>query len=163
MPSFDQFHPILTPNFTLDWLTQSPIKDIDKLFESPKSIKSAGFGTNPSTILQTVKIVSTTMQKIMNQQELSWGITATKSEKFIGQISIINPKNPLKESTIEFILDKPSSLNEPLSRTVSFIKDHFETKKIIINLISENDQLTAALLENNFQSRNNLSWLKYLE
>lgn len=141
MTSFEKFHPVLTAHLTLDWLTQTPVKSIDDLFSKP-SITTAKAEKMPSKILDTVKEINHIMRRVMNGKELTWGITDSNSEVFVGIISLRGFEETTKHGSIEFIIDQDHSecLAEVVERTVRFAQDHFNFDQLSITFTNASSQ-----------------------
>ena len=133
MTSFEKFHPVLTAHLTLDWLTQAPVKSIDDLF-SKESIKTAKAEKMPSEILDTVKNINHIMRLVMNGKELTWGMTDSSSQEFIGIISLCGFEPKSDTGSIELIIDKKhdDDLAEAVERALQFAHDHFDFRQITL-------------------------------
>ncbi|WP_054700591.1 hypothetical protein [Secundilactobacillus odoratitofui] len=84
MAKFELYHPIQTPHYQLDWLTQFKVKDINTLRQQ----------TQPAeTIIQTANFVNRVMSTIMHDQALTWGVSFKQSGEFAGIVSL----NPIEE------------------------------------------------------------------
>ena len=158
MTSFERFHPVLTPNFQLDWLTESPIKAVHALYTDRHTYQTADIPTAPGAILETVKSVSQTMQQVMRQNELTWGITQTNNNQLVGVIKILNLNRTPDAAKIAFIVKTPGILKEVLVRTIQFVKDHFKVSQLTITLTKEPANLIQVLKENNFHESVNSVW-----
>ncbi|KRK89624.1 hypothetical protein FD17_GL001217 [Lentilactobacillus sunkii DSM 19904] len=146
MLSFEKFHPVLTAHLTLDWLTQTPVKSIDDLFSKP-SITTAKAEKMPSEILDTVKNINHIMRLVMNGKELTWGMTDSNSQAFVGIVSLRGFEEAGNTGSIEFIIDQSHRgyLAEAVQRTVQFAKDHFDFKQITVTFSDASDQTRSAL------------------
>lgn len=133
MTSFEKFHPVLTAHLTLDWLTQTPVKSIDDLFSKP-AITTAQAEKMPNQILDTVKEINHIMRRVMNDKELTWGITDSNSDAFVGIISLRGFEEATHFGSIEFIIDQDHReyLGEVVQRAVRFAQDHFDFKQLSI-------------------------------
>ncbi|MCK8606748.1 hypothetical protein [Apilactobacillus ozensis] len=101
MQSFEWLHPILTPTFKLDWLSNFKIKDVNLLQ------KQSNYQTS---IEQSMDYVNATMQKIMQTENLVWGIQKRKNNQLVGIIKISNLNK--KTTFIEFINDSLSQIEQ---------------------------------------------------
>lgn len=146
MTSFEKFHPVLTAHLTLDWLTQTPVKSIDDLFSKP-TITTAKAERMPSQILDTVKEINHIMRRVMNGKELTWGITDSNSESFVGIVSLRGFEETTEHGSIEFIIDQDHSecLAEVVERTVLFAQDHFTFNQISITFTNASTQTQKEL------------------
>lgn len=146
MQSFEKFHPVLTAHLTLDWLTQTPVKSIDDLFSKP-SITTAKAEKMPTEILDTVKNINHIMRLVMNNKELTWGMTDSNSQEFIGIVSLRGFDEAGSDGSIEFIIDQKQRklLAEAVQRTVQFAKDHFNFNQITVTFSDASNETRSAL------------------
>ena len=146
MKSFEKFHPVLTSHHTLDWLTQTPVKLVDDLY-SKKTITTIKAEKMPNEILDTVKNINHIMQRVMNGQELTWGMTDSNSNQFVGIISLVGFEPPVDTGSIEFIVDQAHEryIPEVVERTIQFSKDHFTFQQLSVTVSQPTSQLTEQL------------------
>ncbi|EHO50112.1 GNAT family N-acetyltransferase [Lentilactobacillus kisonensis] len=146
MTSFEKFHPVLTAHYTLDWLTQTPVKQVDNLFNQP-AILTTKADNLPTQILDTVKSINRVMQKVMNDAELTWGITDSETNQFVGIVTISGFDRPNRIGRIDFIIDQQAAnaSKEMIERALKFIVDHFNFKKVQVELTTANQTVINAL------------------
>lgn len=146
MTSFEKFHPVLTVHLTLDWLTQTPVKSIDDLFSKP-AVTTAKAEKMPSQILDTVKEINHIMRRVMNDKELTWGITDSNSDAFVGIISLRGFEEATPSGSIEFIIDQDHReyLAEVVERAIRFSQDHFEFNQLSITFNDVSSQTAKEL------------------
>lgn len=82
---FAAYHPLLTEHFTLDWLTTTPLKQIQQTFGTIPALQSQG-----QDYAKLSQRLNQTMTAIMANQKLIWGITQRDRQRFIGQAGFIN-------------------------------------------------------------------------
>jgi len=70
MPSFEGYHPLLTPNFRFDWLTQFRLKQVAALTQKD--------------LADTAEWVNGTMHSTMDRSALTWGIERRATHKLVG-------------------------------------------------------------------------------
>lgn len=144
MPGFEKYHPVLTNHTRLDWLTTSSIKDVHELLVSD-NIKTTQYeNLHPENILATVNLVSGIMREIMNDNQLTWGIS-DHHKNLVGIISILDVNNPESIGTISFIINHPEFIEEVLDRVIDFSKNHFSLTKLNLSIKANSD--IAHLLE----------------
>ncbi|AQW21373.1 hypothetical protein PL11_005225 [Lentilactobacillus curieae] len=161
MSQFEKYHPILTPNYTLDWLTQTPVKNIFELYQGNNYETSLTI-KRPSSILDTVRNVNHTMQKVMAEKELTWGITDSDSGEFLGVIKAFDLSEDTPEAKISFVTkaQQPEELLfQVVKRTVKFIIDHFASTKVAIHLEKDNQSVTQILKLLGFIQANQGRWV----
>ncbi|GEP72647.1 hypothetical protein FD12_GL001097 [Lentilactobacillus rapi DSM 19907 = JCM 15042] len=163
MTSFEKFHPVLTAYYTLDWLTQTPVKQVDALFNQPV-ISTTKADHLPTQILDTVKSINRVMQKVMNGAELTWGITNSDSQQFIGIITISGFETTDQVGNIDFIIDQSAinSSKEVIERTVKFASDHFNFSSLQIELAQKDDQMIQILAGLGFSRASSLTFTTQL-
>ena len=66
MTKFELYHPILTPHYQLNWLTQFKVKDVNTLRRRLTAHES---------MIETANYVNREMSTVMNDQALTWGIS----------------------------------------------------------------------------------------
>ncbi len=71
------------------------------------------------------------MQKVMNGAELTWGITDSETNQFVGIVTISGFDRPNRIGRIDFIIDQQAAnaSKEMIERALKFIVDHFNFKK----------------------------------
>lgn len=160
MSKFEKYHPVLTANYTLDWLTQTPVKQIFDLYQGP-TFETSLTVDRPKDILETVHNVNHTMQKVMGEQELTWGITDSATGDFLGIIKAFNLKAADGTAQISFITKthQPETLLlQVVQRTVKFIIDHFESDQVLIHLEEPDDNVIEVIESLGFKSNANANW-----
>ncbi|HIW71361.1 MAG TPA: GNAT family N-acetyltransferase [Candidatus Levilactobacillus faecigallinarum] len=70
MSSFEGYHPLLTPNFRFDWLTQFRLKQVSLLTRRD--------------LADTAEWVNGTMRATMGRTALTWGIERRATHKLVG-------------------------------------------------------------------------------
>ncbi|GEO67452.1 GNAT family N-acetyltransferase [Levilactobacillus spicheri] len=70
MSSFEGYHPLLTPNFRFDWLTQFRLKQVATLTQRD--------------LADTAEWVNGTMRQTMSRTALTWGIERRATHKLVG-------------------------------------------------------------------------------
>ncbi|KRL62823.1 hypothetical protein FC85_GL001688 [Lentilactobacillus diolivorans DSM 14421] len=153
MTSFEKFHPVLTSHYTLDWLTQTPVKQVDNLYTNP-NISTVAAEKLPTQILDTVKRINHIMQKVMNDKQLTWGVTDSNNQTFVGIITISGFDHPNQIGELDFIVDQAHSeaLGEIVRRSIQFVADHFNFNQLQVNLSVPNDVVQKSLIENQFKT-----------
>ncbi|WP_283678961.1 GNAT family N-acetyltransferase [Lentilactobacillus sp. Marseille-Q4993] len=152
MSTFEKYHPVLTPHYQLDWLTQTPVKEIFALYQN-EHIETSLTLAKPTEILDTVRNVNHTMQAVMSEEELTWGITDKDTNEFVGIIKIYNLKSETKTAKISFVLRHDESdvlVYEVLKRAIKFVIDHFDTETIEISLHQKDAIIPTVLNELKF-------------
>lgn len=97
MAKFELYHPILTPHFTLDWLTQFKVRDINVLRQQTVPGES---------IIDTANYVNREMSTIMHDRALTWGVGDKQSDDFRGIVHLV-----------------PGTDNEPAQLTITPVGD----------------------------------------
>ncbi|VDG21285.1 GNAT family N-acetyltransferase [Lactiplantibacillus mudanjiangensis] len=140
MAKFEKYHPILTPHYTLDWLTQSRMNAIlafDQL-------------TDPTaTLLTTADAVNQIMRDIFHDQKLVWGITDRQNDQFIGQAGFDHLDSSPDQATLKVRLI-PSAhtapvLTELYPRLTDFATDELKRPHLSITLTAT-DQISVPIL-----------------
>jgi len=148
MPKLEKYHPILTPNYTFDWLTKTKVKDLFTLLQQ----------TQPSskvTILSTADETNQTMRDIFHDKKLIWGITDRKSNQFIGQAGFdpLDLTNQTGTLTVTLLPDHQqlTVLTEIYDRLVSFASHELGLTTLTTVQSQPNPALTKLLTKLNFK------------
>lgn len=153
MASFEKFHPVLTAHYTMDWLTQTPVKQVDALFSQP-IFTTVSAERLPNQILDTVKGINHIMQRVMNGTELTWGIVDSNHQAFKGIVTISGFKSTSQIGNLDFTFLRKdvAGLSEVLKRTVEFANDHFNFTQLIVTLDEPLPELSKILTANQFKT-----------
>lgn len=153
MNSFEKFHPVLTAHYTLDWLTQTPVKQVDDLFNSPY-FTTVSAERLPNEIFDTIKGVNRIMRKVMNGSQLTWGITNSNTMVFKGIITVsgFNANQQTGVLDFTFVKQEDQGLSEVIQRVVEFVKDHFSFTHLAVNIDTPVKAIEDILSENHFKT-----------
>ncbi len=159
MASFEKFHPVLTAHYTLDWLTQTPVKQIDNLV-SGHHLTTVAAEKFPTQILDTVRDVNHIMQRVMSGTELTWGITNSNDGTFKGVITLSGFSEPNETGHLDFTFTESEiqGLSEVITRTIEFAEDHFNFKALIVELNAPSTTIPNILQENGFEALDQLTF-----
>ncbi|GAX04781.1 hypothetical protein IWT25_00074 [Secundilactobacillus pentosiphilus] len=94
MAKFELYHPILTPHYQLNWLTQFKVKDINALRQRLNIHES---------MIETATYVNREMSTVMNDQALTWGISNKQQDDFIGIVNLAPGDNHFKTAVLTII------------------------------------------------------------
>ncbi len=154
MEKFEKYHPILTPHFTLDWLTASKVKDIFELRHDKKIAALSGRDIDED-IEQTATYVNRTMHAIMNNEALLWGILDRRTDKFLGTLCIwhFNDQKNTAEIRFEVLADQQNQgiMSEVLGHMSSFAFAELGLKSLYAITQAKNGASQAVLKKNHFQ------------
>lgn len=83
----------------------------------------------------------------MNDKELTWGITDSNSDAFVGIISLRGFEEATPSGSIEFIIDQDHReyLAEVVERAIRFSQDHFEFNQLSITFNDVSSQTAKEL------------------
>ncbi|MFC6314607.1 hypothetical protein ACFQHW_03380 [Lapidilactobacillus achengensis] len=84
MTKFEKYHPILTDHYTLDWLTNSPLKNSHALLQQLPQLAA-----QTSDYAHTAQFIQGQMLAIMKNQRLLWGITQRSTGALVGVARIL--------------------------------------------------------------------------
>ncbi|CAJ1229150.1 GNAT family N-acetyltransferase [Levilactobacillus zymae] len=70
MSSFEGYHPLLTPKFRFDWLTQFRLKQVAAITDQD--------------LAETAEWINTNMHQTMSRNALTWGIERRATHKLVG-------------------------------------------------------------------------------
>ncbi|MTV82040.1 hypothetical protein [Secundilactobacillus folii] len=119
MAKFERYHPIMTPHFTMDWLTQFKVKDINLLRRQ----------TVPNeTIIETAKYVNRQMSTVMHDQSLTWGVAEKQTDVFRGIVQLTPSSRASSSAQLTIVpMTKPDDelVNEIQTYMAGFAKNTF--------------------------------------
>ncbi|WP_461219501.1 hypothetical protein [Lapidilactobacillus salsurivasis] len=84
MTKFEKYHPILTDHYTLDWLTNAPLKNSHALLQQLPQLAA-----QTSDYAHTAQFIQGQMLAIMKNQRLLWGITQRSTGALVGVARIL--------------------------------------------------------------------------
>lgn len=94
MAKFELYHPILTPHYQLNWLTQFKVKDINTLRQRLNAHES---------MIETANYVNREMSTVMNDQALTWGVSNKQQDDFLGIVNLAPSGNSFKTAVLTII------------------------------------------------------------
>ncbi|MHA8110197.1 hypothetical protein ACYATP_01580 [Lactobacillaceae bacterium Melli_B4] len=100
MSTFEGLHPIMTAHYTLDWLTQFKVKDVDQLRKTLFTDQT----DDPSDFINSV------MRKVMDGDQLWWAIS-DKQGQLIGLVVIDDLTNSQVNVNYQIIPAAQSAFN----------------------------------------------------
>ncbi len=135
---------MMSANYTLDWLTQTPLKTIHTAIASQH------------TMTDFAQIISQAMQLIMHNQALIWGIVHRANHQFCG-IASLTVEQTVNQATLKFIY-QPTKLTtaaraEIIDYLAAFTFAQLELDHFIINLDSMDAELRQQLLDQGYQAQ----------
>jgi len=149
MPKLEKYHPILTPHYTLDWLTKARVKDV-------LTLQSQAQPDQALTMLATADGINQTMREIFHDQKLVWGITQQSNDHLIGQAGF----NPLDlttktgQLTVTVLAEQATTavLTELYQRLVDFATHELGLTELRVTLPQPDPVVAAILTQLNFTS-----------
>ncbi|AMV60786.1 hypothetical protein ADU72_0776 [Pediococcus damnosus] len=154
MEKFEKYRPILTPHFTLDWLTAAKVKDIYALRHDANVAKMSDRDVD-SDIQATVDYVNKIMRAIMNNDSLLWGISERKIEKFLGTFCIWNFNDSKTAAEVRFeVLPNQQNhgiMTEILQRMTEFSFNELGLEKLYAVAKQSNTPAITVLKKTGFE------------
>lgn len=128
MAKFELYHPILTPHYQLNWLTQFKVKDINALRQR----------INPNeTIIETANYINREMSTVMNDQALTWGVSDKQQDNFIGIVNLAPSDQQVNEALLTITSVTPADqtlANEIQAYMSEFAKNELQTSHLTVKL-----------------------------
>ncbi|MCH5462368.1 GNAT family N-acetyltransferase [Lactobacillus sp. LC28-10] len=128
MSKFELYHPILTPHYQLNWLTNFKVKDVNTLRRT----------MNPSeTMIETANYINREMSTVMNDQALTWGIGDKQKDNFIGIVHLapVNGSFKSAELTITRVNNDDQTLIEEIQTYLTeFSKNQLQSSQLTLKL-----------------------------
>ena len=134
MSSFEGYHPLLTPQFRFDWLTQFRLKQVAALTHQE--------------LAATAEWVNHTMRQTMGRTALTWGIERRATHKLVGwggfdqlDLQAKTGRTYLTGSTLQ-----PAEQQEIVDRLVHFAQEELQLDQLDLRDSTNLDDavLTAA-------------------
>ncbi|QMU08179.1 GNAT family N-acetyltransferase [Levilactobacillus suantsaii] len=144
MSSFEGYHPLMTPTFRFDWLTQFRLKHVATLTHQG--------------LAETADWLNTVMRQTMSRQALTWGIERRATRKLVGWGGFQAIDLPGHRGDVYLTAPQlPSSeQQEILTRLVKFAQSELEFTTL--TLLDDHDLDTTVLTTLGFTPRQNHQW-----
>lgn len=128
MAKFELYHPILTPHYQLNWLTNFKVKDINALRQT----------VNPNeSMIETANYINREMSTVMNDRALTWGVGDKQTDHFLGIVTLTpaNDTSEKAELTITRVNDDDQALVEEIKTYMAeFSKNQLLNTHLVIKL-----------------------------
>lgn len=89
MKYFEIYRPIMIGDYTLDWLNNFTVKEINALRMNKAVAKSAGRETD-FDLYATVGFIQNAMKQVMSNQSLIYGIKKRSTGELVGEFGLLN-------------------------------------------------------------------------
>lgn len=144
MSSFEGYHPLLTPSFRFDWLTQFKLKNVATL--------------TSQDLATAADWVNATMHATMNRTALTWGIERRQTHKLMGWGGFTDLEIPAHRCALQVVGPKftPTDQEEILRRLIAFGHDELQLTKL--TLVDDHRLAQMALTAVGFQ-REDQQWI----
>ncbi|MFC6170400.1 alanine acetyltransferase [Loigolactobacillus jiayinensis] len=140
---FEHYHPMMSANYTLDWLTHTPLKTVHDNIPTQRSMT------------EMAQVVSQAMQLIMHNQALIWGIVQRADQQFCGiaSLTVIPAK---QQAELKFIYH-PERLTtaaraEIIDYLAAFTFAELDLKHFAVSLSGDDTTLRQKLLTQHYLS-----------
>lgn len=149
---FELYHPMMSTNYTLDWLTQTPLKLVKTALPPQQSMAD------------TAEQVNHAMQLVMHNQALIWGITQRQTNTFCGIVQLdINAAK--QQATLTFSYRKQTltlaAQLELITYLAAFTFKQLKLQQFSVNLATSAAGLQQQLLAQNYSpSKEKMSLIK---
>lgn len=124
MTKFELYHPILTPHYQLNWLTQFKVKDVNTLRRRLTAHES---------MIETANYVNREMSTVMNDQALTWGISNKQQDDFLGIVNLAPGNNHFKTAVLTIIRvneDDQALVTEIQAYMNEFAKNQLQSSRL---------------------------------
>lgn len=127
--SLNNYRPVMTEHYTLDWLNAFKLKDINEL-------KRSELGQEHS-MLETASFVNYAMRQVMHGKSAIWGVKENQPEQFIGIISLQNidldgKTAQLSASFLPPDLDQTNTLTEVVPHVIRMLQTDINFKYLFV-------------------------------
>ncbi|WP_225417901.1 alanine acetyltransferase [Loigolactobacillus zhaoyuanensis] len=132
---------MMSANYTLDWLTQTPLKTIHAAIPTERSMT------------EMAQVISQAMQLIMHNQALIWGIVKRTDQQFYG-VASLSINLSAQQADLKFIY-RPERLTqaaraEIIDYLAAFTFAELKLAHFSVNLDSADAELRQRLLAQDF-------------
>jgi len=128
MAKFELYHPILTPHYQLDWLTNFKVKDVNALRQISQPTES---------ILETANYVNREMSTIMNDQALTWGVSDKQQDDLLAIVNLAPANANFKKAQLtitQVAKDNQSLVEEIETYMTEFAQNELQSFQLLVNL-----------------------------
>ncbi|GEN48762.1 hypothetical protein [Ligilactobacillus pobuzihii] len=145
--SLNNYRPVMTARYTLDWLNAFKLKDINELKQSELN--------QEHSMLETASFVNYAMRQVMHGKSAIWGVKENQTERFIGIISLQNidlvgKAAQLFASFLPSDLDQTDTLTEVVPHVIGMLQTDFNFKYLFVSQ-SQVAIFLPALLQSKFE------------
>lgn len=143
MKKFEHYHPMMSAHYTLDWLTQTPLKIIHAAIPTERSMT------------EMAQVVSKAMQLVMHNQALIWGIVQRDNQQFAGVASLsIDTVAQCAELKFIYQADRlpVAGRNEISDYLAAFTFAELELPHFVITLAATDNALRQNLITQGYQT-----------
>ncbi len=134
------YRPVMTANYTLDWLTAFNLKAVHELREEERN--------QSLSLLETAEYVNKKMSQIMNGDSIVWGVKANGAEKLIGSFALkrINISKRSAQLSCSFFdsLTGQKALSEIVPHVLAMLAPDLQLQTIFVS--SQNELELGKLL-----------------
>ncbi|MCD2256982.1 GNAT family N-acetyltransferase [Lactobacillus sp. CC-MHH1034] len=164
MESFEKYHPIMTPHYTLDWLTTFTVKEVFQLRQD-QTLAQATRRQTDSTLTDTVHYISQTMREVMGNHKLLWGIQDRKSTTFLGTFTFENFNADENSVEVSYELlpqfQHQGIMSEILTHMTRFAFDELNLSQLKAITYKDQSDSSALLEKVGFRVREDLAILDH--
>lgn len=154
MKRFERYHPLMTPHYTLDWLTTFSVKDIFALRQD-KTLAQQNHRSFDTELTKTVHYVNGVMRQVMNDQALIWGIRDRQTNDFVGIFELRHFNVLEKSAELHFELlphyQKQQVIPDILTYMNHFAFEELQLHRLKAILYQDQDNLKQLLTANGFK------------
>lgn len=145
--SLNNYRPVMTARYTLDWLNAFKLKDINELKQSELN--------QEHSMLETASFVNYAMRQVMHGKSAIWGVKENQTGRFIGIISLQNidldgKTAQLFASFLPSDLDQTDTLTEVVPHVIGMLQTDFNFKYLFVSQ-SQVAIFLPALLQSKFE------------
>lgn len=119
MHSFEGLRPIITNHFYFDWLTKFPVKDVIAFQQRQDQ---------DADLDNTSQFINATMNDVMSQKGLLWGISNKNDNQFIGVAGIANLNDETVTIYVNVISMDDNEELEIIKRMLQMKENYFADK-----------------------------------
>ncbi|WP_262315911.1 GNAT family N-acetyltransferase [Lacticaseibacillus parakribbianus] len=152
MAHFEKYHPLLSAHYQLDWLTLFRLKDVHAL--RADAVQAALSGREVDTSIEaTARYVNRSMQLVMGDQALLYGIGDRTTGAFLGSICLwnFNEAKTTAQLRFEALATTPAAvMAEVLPRVAGFAFFELGLQSLFVVVPQEAAAARALLAANHF-------------
>lgn len=151
MTPFEIYHPLMSQNLVLDWLTTFPLKDVFRL-QQDATLAAQKQRAPITDMTAAAQAINQMMHHVMRNDCLVWGVGLKPAKQLVGMVQL-TPHQQTAQVILDFFPNQqiPTILNETLQRVGQLALHEFDCKTLEITLKPTEHHLAQLLTQQGFR------------